>query len=54
MDKGTPYLAQARDYFSQAIKFDPNYGLAYAGLADVYTRLSQAGASPNEFMPRAS
>jgi TolB-like protein/Tfp pilus assembly protein PilF len=54
IDKGSPYLGQARDYFSQAIKLDPNYGLAYAGLADVYAWLCIFGASPNEFMPRAS
>jgi TolB-like protein len=54
IDKGAPYLGQARDYFSQAIKLEPNYGLAYAGLADVYVWLCMSGASPNEFMPRAS
>jgi len=54
IDKGTPYLGQARDYFSQAITLDPNYGLAFAGLADVYVWLCIFGASPNEFMPRAS
>jgi len=54
IDKGSPYLGQARDYFSQAIKLDPNYGLAYTGLADVYAWLCIFGESPNEFMPRAS
>jgi serine/threonine protein kinase/Tfp pilus assembly protein PilF len=54
IDKGTPYLGQARDYFSQAIKLDPNYGLAYAGLAEVYTWLCLAGTSSNELMPRAN
>jgi adenylate cyclase len=54
IDKGFPFLDQARDYFSQATKLDPNYGLAYSGLADVYILLCEAGASPNEFMPKAS
>ncbi len=54
IDKGGPYYGQARDYFSQAIKLDPNYGLAYAGLADIYTGFGILGASPNEVMPMAS
>ena len=29
-------LSKAIDYFNQAIEKDPNYALAYAGLADVY------------------
>ena len=31
---------KGRDYFQQAIDKDPNYALAYAGLADAYNRLS--------------
>ncbi|HSB26356.1 MAG TPA: winged helix-turn-helix domain-containing protein, partial [Pyrinomonadaceae bacterium] len=30
---------RGRDFFQQAINKDPNYGLAYAGLADAYNRL---------------
>jgi TolB-like protein len=32
-------LSKAIDYFNQAIKKDPNYALAYAGLADAYAVL---------------
>jgi serine/threonine protein kinase/Tfp pilus assembly protein PilF len=35
---------QAADYFEEAIKKDPNYALAYAGLADAYVFGSYAGA----------
>jgi serine/threonine protein kinase/Tfp pilus assembly protein PilF len=36
-DKRTPEsLDKARDYFNQAIEKDPNYALAYLGLADYY------------------
>ena len=30
-------LAKAMEYFQQAIENDPDYGLAHAGLADLYT-----------------
>jgi TolB-like protein/Tfp pilus assembly protein PilF len=33
-------LEKARDYFNQAIEKDPNYALAYVGLADYYFVLS--------------
>ncbi len=33
-------LAKAKDYFDQAIERDPNYALAYVGLADYYFVLS--------------
>ena len=33
-------LQRAVDYFEQAIERDPNYALAYSGLADAYTLLS--------------
>ena len=33
----------AIDYFQRAIKSDPNYALAYAGLADCYIRLNESG-----------
>lgn len=31
------------EYFQRAIKIDPNYALAYAGLADCYIRLNEYG-----------
>jgi Tfp pilus assembly protein PilF len=33
-------LERAKDYFNQAIEKDPNYGMAYVGLADYYFVLS--------------
>jgi DNA-binding winged helix-turn-helix (wHTH) protein/TolB-like protein/thioredoxin-like negative regulator of GroEL len=42
------------EYFDQAIRVDPNYALAYAGLADSYNVLSQFGdLAPYEAMPKA-
>src|SRR5262249_50728637 len=37
---------KAIDYFGQAIDRDPNYALAYTGLADSYTFLSSQGIRP--------
>ncbi|NOT48401.1 MAG: protein kinase, partial [Acidobacteria bacterium] len=40
--------------FQQAIEADPNYALAYSGLADAYrARVVGGGDSPAEFMPKA-
>ena len=45
---------QAADYFQQAIDKDPNYGRAYAGLADTFTLMSTWYVGPqNQLMPRA-
>ena len=33
-------LKKSIDYFEQAIEINPNYALAYAGLADAYTILA--------------
>lgn len=44
---------KAVDYFEQAIKSDPDYALAYAGLSDCYYRLSNMHLSPQEAMPKA-
>ena len=44
------------DYFQQAIQTDPNYAVAYAGLADSYTLAGSYGYSilpPREAMPKA-
>src|SRR5437870_11561885 len=47
-------LKRTIDYFNQAIAKDPNYALAYAGLADSYTLLSVFGAaSPQDSIPQA-
>ena len=40
-DKRTPEtLNKGRDYFQQAVKRDPNYALAYVGLAEYYAVIS--------------
>jgi TolB-like protein/Tfp pilus assembly protein PilF len=47
-------LRKAIDYFNQAIAKDPNYALAYVGLADSYLLLSSyAAVSPAESLPPA-
>ena len=37
-------LRKAQHYFEEAIQKDPNFALAYAGLADTYVYLAYAGA----------
>ena len=57
--KGRFYLKQRTfdamdksiDYFQRAIRQDPGFALAYAGLADSY--LARATGSPQEFDPKA-
>jgi TolB-like protein/DNA-binding winged helix-turn-helix (wHTH) protein len=45
---------QAANYFQQAIDKDPNYGAAYAGLADTFGLMSTWYEGPqNELMPKA-
>jgi TolB-like protein/Tfp pilus assembly protein PilF len=47
-------LRKAIEYFNQAIAKDPNYALAYAGLADSYLLLpNYGGASAQEAVPPA-
>jgi DNA-binding winged helix-turn-helix (wHTH) protein/TolB-like protein/Tfp pilus assembly protein PilF len=47
-------LKEAIGHFNQAIAKDPNYALAYAGLADSYSLLADyAGALPGESYPLA-
>lgn len=41
------------EHFKQAIALDPSYALAYAGLADAYTLLANAGSPAHEIMPKA-
>lgn len=45
---------RAIEYFNEAVAKDPNYSLAYAGLADCYILLGVWGAvPPNEAFPQA-
>jgi len=47
-------LQTAIGYFNQAIEKDPNYALAYAGLASTYVILPEySGLPPKEIMPKA-
>src|SRR6266498_336924 len=47
-------LEKALVYFQQAIRLDPNYSLAYVGLADTYTLLSFFTlAAPSDAFPKA-
>ncbi len=42
------------EYFDRAIAVDPNYALAYVGLADAYIMLTEMGPlAPSEAMPKA-
>jgi DNA-binding winged helix-turn-helix (wHTH) protein/TolB-like protein/Flp pilus assembly protein TadD len=50
----TASFEQAVVHFQQAIRLDPNYALAYVGLADTYTLLSFFTiAAPNDVFPKA-
>lgn len=40
-------LREALEHFSEAIRLDPDYGLAYVGLADTYYLLGRYGALDN-------
>ena len=42
--RGGDSLSKAVEYFERAIKADPNYAVAYAGLADSYALLGSVGA----------
>jgi serine/threonine protein kinase len=44
--RGEPSLRQAIDFFTSAIRRDPSYGAAYAGLADAYGLLPLYGTTP--------
>jgi TolB-like protein/tetratricopeptide (TPR) repeat protein len=47
-------LHKALDYFQQSARTDPNYALAYAGIADVYVLLPLfGGANPADAYPKA-
>jgi adenylate cyclase len=50
----TADLKKAIDYFNQAIEKDPNYALAYAGLADAWLVLPLfGGGAPKDCTPKA-
>jgi TolB-like protein/DNA-binding winged helix-turn-helix (wHTH) protein/Flp pilus assembly protein TadD len=50
----TASFQQAATHFQQAVRLDPNYALAYVGLADTYTLLSFFTiAAPNDVFPKA-
>jgi TolB-like protein/Flp pilus assembly protein TadD len=49
-----PEAEKAIEYFNQAIALDPNYALAYVGIAQTYTSFSLSGDVPaNDAMPKA-
>lgn len=54
-DKRTPEaLNKGRDFFLQAVEKDPNYALAYVGLAEYYAVISDYTYIPNsETIPKA-
>ena len=53
-NKGTQQeLTKSMEYYRQALAKDPNYALAYAGLADSYGGLSDLFLPPRQVMPQA-
>jgi TolB-like protein/tetratricopeptide (TPR) repeat protein len=47
-------LPKSVEYYNQAIAKDPNYALAYSGLADAYVLYPDYGAgAPDQFYPKA-
>lgn len=54
-NKRTPEsLKQAVDFFNQAVEKDPNYALAYSGLAETYVLFpNYSVAMPSDCMPKA-
>jgi TolB-like protein/tetratricopeptide (TPR) repeat protein len=47
-------LKKSIDYFQQAIAADPNYALAYAGVADAYVLIpGYSGGNPRDCYPKA-
>jgi serine/threonine protein kinase/tetratricopeptide (TPR) repeat protein len=47
-------IKTAISYFNQAIEKDPDYALAYSGLADAYSVLSSYGGDPNDAFPKSN
>ena len=55
-ERNTQALARSVEYFQQAIRKEPNYALAYAGLAEAYGLLALIpwdGLPPRQAMPKA-
>jgi TolB-like protein len=55
-ERNTQALTRSIEYFQQAIRKEPNYALAYAGLADAYGLLALIpwdGLPPRQAMPKA-
>jgi len=49
-----PEIAKSIGFFEQAVAMDPEYALAYLGLADAYRALGMTGqSSPGELFPKA-
>jgi serine/threonine-protein kinase len=52
--KSTPTVPTAIDYFNKAVALDPNFGLAWAGIAEAYVFMSSTGEmDPKEAVPKA-
>ena len=47
-------IKTAISYFDQAIDKDPGYGLAYSGLADAYSVLTNYGGDPSDTLPKSN
>jgi serine/threonine protein kinase/tetratricopeptide (TPR) repeat protein len=47
-------IKTAISYFNQAIDKDPNYALAYSGLADCYLVLPYFGSDPHDVIPKSN
>jgi tetratricopeptide (TPR) repeat protein len=47
-NQGGVALEESRGYLEQAIQLDPSYALAYARLADLYTKMTQSSNMPAE------
>src|SRR5262249_56732258 len=46
-------MAKGFDYFNKAIALDPNYALAYAGIAYYYNLTDDWFLAPSDVMPKA-
>ena len=51
--RSLPGMKKGIEYFVQAVRKDPSYALAYAGMADCYMMLSVYSLPPREFVPKA-
>ena len=53
-DRRDKSMLSAIEYYEQAVKLDPNYALAYAGMADAYNLSGFYGyMSPKDAIPKA-